>query len=84
MHMHGPINYILFGGFPARQMPVVLPHDLVSAMAKAGIWPSQIGKAGVPATGGNTMPRKTIGTAITQLSLTRNMNHCACMGMTHV
>ena len=45
MHMHGPINYILFGGFPARQMPVVLPHDLVSAMAKAGIWPSQIGKA---------------------------------------
>ena len=45
---------------------------------------ARLGKRRVSATGGNTMPRKTIGTAITQLSLTRNMNHCACMGMTHV
>ena len=39
------LSDILFESFPARQMPLVLPHDLVSAMVKAGIWPSQIGKA---------------------------------------
>ena len=38
-------THFYFEGFPARQMPMVLPHDLVSAMAKAGLWPSQIGKA---------------------------------------